>query len=59
MLLGPCSEGGIERSFRRLKAEVNANPDCHLELGFSEELAHLIYAGADYANVYDRIRYER
>jgi starch synthase len=23
------------------------NPDVHLELGFNEELSHLIYAGAD------------
>jgi len=23
------------------------NPDCHLEIGFDEGLAHLIYAGAD------------
>ena len=26
---------------------MNSNPDVHLELGFNEELSHLIYAGAD------------
>ena len=26
---------------------LNDNPDCHLEIGYDEELAHLIYAGAD------------
>jgi len=30
-----------------LKNELNDNPECHLEIGFNEELAHLIYAGAD------------
>ena len=26
---------------------MNDNPDCHLEIGFNEELAHLIYAATD------------
>ncbi len=26
---------------------LNDSPDCHLEIGFDEELSHLIYAGAD------------
>jgi starch synthase len=26
---------------------LNNSPDCHLEIGYHEELAHLIYAGAD------------
>jgi starch synthase len=26
---------------------LNDNPDCHLEISYNEELAHLIYAGAD------------
>ncbi|HMQ51960.1 MAG TPA: starch synthase, partial [Anaerolineae bacterium] len=26
---------------------LNENPDCHLEIGFNEELSHLIYAGSD------------
>ncbi|HKK18215.1 MAG TPA: glycosyltransferase, partial [Opitutales bacterium] len=30
-----------------LKNEINDNPDCHLEVGFDEDLPHLIYSGAD------------
>jgi len=26
---------------------LNENPDCHIEIGFNEELSHLIYAGSD------------
>jgi len=26
---------------------LNESPDCHLEIGFNEELAHLVYAGSD------------
>ena len=26
---------------------LNDSPDCHLEIGFDEDLSHLIYAGAD------------
>jgi glycogen synthase len=29
------------------RAYLNDNPDCHLEIGFDEGLAHLIYAAAD------------
>lgn len=29
------------------KNHLNDNPDAHLELGFNEELSHLIYAAAD------------
>jgi starch synthase len=47
VLLGPSSENGISGHFWQLKHYLNNHPDCHLELGFSEELAHLIYAGAD------------
>jgi starch synthase len=47
VLLGSSPEPGIDADFRRLKAFLNDNPDCHLELGFDEGLAHLIYAGAD------------
>ncbi len=47
VLLGPSSENGINGYFWKLKHDLNDSPDCHLELGFSEELAHLIYAGAD------------
>lgn len=47
VLLGPGAEPSIERHFRQLKHELNDHPDCHLELRFDTELAHLIYAGAD------------
>jgi starch synthase len=26
---------------------LNDSPDCHLEIGYNEELSHLIYAGSD------------
>jgi len=38
---------GITDHFRHLKGYLNDNPDCHLEIGYREDLAHLIYAGAD------------
>jgi starch synthase len=47
VLLGPGSESDVQEQFWRLKRDLNDNPDCHLEIGFSQELAHLIYAGAD------------
>jgi starch synthase len=47
VLLGPGSENGVSGYFRNLKRLLNDNPDCHLEIGFSQDLAHLIYAGAD------------
>lgn len=47
ILLGSGSEPGIDDYFRRIKHEINDNPDSHLEIGFDEDLAHLIYAGAD------------
>lgn len=47
VLLGSSPEPSINAYFWHLKEEVNENPDCHLEIGFDEELAHLIYAGAD------------
>jgi starch synthase len=37
----------IASHFRHLKDYLNDNPACHLEIGYREELAHLIYAGAD------------
>jgi starch synthase len=46
-LLGSATEPGINAHFRHEKNFLNDNPDCHLELGFNEELSHLIYAGAD------------
>jgi len=48
VLLGSASEDEINRQFWGLKHYHNDNPDCHLELGYNEELAHLIYAGADF-----------
>ncbi len=48
VLIGDCHyHDGINAHFRHLKAYLNDNPDCHLELGYREELAHLVYAGAD------------
>ena len=38
---------GITSHFWHLKNYLNDNPDCHLEIGYREDLAHLIYAGAD------------
>lgn len=47
VLLGSSPDPDISREFWHLKHHFNDNPDCHLELGFDEDLAHLIYAGAD------------
>lgn len=47
VLLGSSPEREINEYFWQLKRHLNDNPDCHLELGFNEELSHLIYAGAD------------
>jgi starch synthase len=47
VLLGSATEPGINDWFWHEKHYLNDNPDCHLELGFNEELSHLIYAGAD------------
>jgi starch synthase len=47
VLLGSATESSINNWFWHEKHHLNNNPDCHLELGFNEELAHLIYAGAD------------
>ncbi|MGI0481798.1 glycogen synthase GlgA [Geminocystis sp. CENA526] len=47
VLLGSATEAPINNWFWHEKRHLNNNPDCHLELGFNEELAHLIYAGAD------------
>lgn len=38
---------GINGHFWHLKGYLNHDPDCHLQIGYSEELAHLVYAGAD------------
>ncbi|TAL00192.1 MAG: glycogen synthase [Verrucomicrobia bacterium] len=47
VLLGNSPERGINDHFLGLKRQLNDSPDCHLEIGYHEELAHLIYAGAD------------
>lgn len=47
VLLGSATEPAINAHFQHEKNYLNNNPDCHLELGFNEELSHLIYAGAD------------
>lgn len=47
VLLGSGSDPAINREFGDLKRAWNDHPDCHLELGYNEELSHLIYAGAD------------
>jgi starch synthase len=47
VLLGSSPEQGINAEFWDLKHQLNENPDCHLEIGYDEDLAHLIYAGAD------------
>jgi len=47
VLLGSSHNSTINNDFWHLKHYLNDNPDCHLEIGYSEELAHLIYAGAD------------
>ncbi len=47
VLLGTSPDGSIAQHFAGLKRHYNDNPDCHLELGFNEELSRLIYAGSD------------
>ncbi len=47
VLLGSATNQEINNWFWHEKNHLNNNPNCHLEIGFNEELAHLIYAGAD------------
>lgn len=47
VLLGAALEPELARRFERLRARFAKDPDVHLELGYDERLAHLIYAGAD------------
>ena len=47
ILLGSSPDSQINNYFWGLKHQLNDNPDCHLEIGFNEELSHLIYSGAD------------
>jgi starch synthase len=45
--LGSAQDPILDAYFRVLQRETAANPDCHLKLGYDEDLAHLIYAAAD------------
>ena len=47
VLLGSSPDPAINGHFWHLKHYLNDHPDVHLELQFSPELAHLVYAGAD------------
>ncbi len=47
VLLGSSPDSRIGQHFWALKQQYNNDPDCHLEIGFNEELSHLIYAGAE------------
>lgn len=47
VLLGSSPESEINSYFWELKRHLNDSPDCHIEVGFDEELARLIYAGSD------------
>jgi len=47
VLLGSAQDQVLAAYFRVLKRETDSHPDAHLELGYDEGLAHLIYAAAD------------
>jgi starch synthase len=47
ILLGAAAEASINHDFWNLKRHLNENPDCHLEIGYDDYSAHLIYAGSD------------
>lgn len=47
VLLGSSPDQDINNYFWELKRQLNDCQDCHIEIGFDEELAHLIYAGSD------------
>lgn len=47
VLLGSSPHPQVNQAFWDLKRRFNDHPDCHLEIGFDDELSHLIYAGAD------------
>jgi starch synthase len=47
VLLGNSADPAVNDHVWHLKHYLKDNPDCHLEIGFDEGLAHLIYAGAD------------
>ena len=47
VLLGSSPDPATNHDFWELKRHLNDNPDCHIEISHDEELAHLVYAGAD------------
>ena len=47
VLLGSSPDPTVNGHFWHLKHYLNDHPDAHLELQFSPELAHFVYAGAD------------
>jgi starch synthase len=47
ILLGSSPDPEINGYFWHLKHHFNNHPNCHIEVGFDEDLAHLIYAGSD------------
>lgn len=47
VLLGSAQDPAINAVFWDAKQALETNQDAHLEIGYDEELAHLIYAGAD------------
>ncbi len=47
VLTGSSTSPAIDDRFWQLKQDLNDHPDCHLELAYDPELAHLIYAGSD------------
>jgi starch synthase len=47
VLVGSGTSPAINEEFWRLKWQLSDHPDCHLELGYDPELAHLVYAGSD------------
>ena len=46
VLLGSSPEPDTNDYFRHLSGWLGGNPDVYIEVGFNEQLAHLIYAGA-------------
>ena len=47
VLLGTAADNRITHEFWGMKRHYNDNPDCHIEIGFNEDLSRLIYAGSD------------
>jgi starch synthase len=47
VLLGSGTEPSINNWFCHERDFLHSNPDVHLEIGFNEELSHLIYAATD------------